>query len=483
MIPMDCVPRMRPDVFVVPSGQGTAYVRSSRGTDLIAAPGIAVWLDRLTPFLDGTHTVEQLLDGLDDTRRQVVLGVLERLDAHGLLEDRADQGPARRAAAYARLRVLVLGPAGPARALAAALRLTGTGPITVVGDPAAAETAAATADHDALLLLSEREDPLRVARLDELCRRDGLWFAPAVGGGDGWWIGPVLGPGPARAEGGWLGAWLRLHGTAPGPDAAPGPAREQAPEATAFAPEAAEVAASLLAHHFQQAFTTANPAADRLIRLDPAALTSSDHRYQAHPLALAAAPETEAQFRAKIEALRQGAAIGPEEFSRRAAGCVDPRSGLIAYLDEDGLPQFPRRACTALVRDPATAAAGHRVHGVAPDFTTARVRTARRALEVYSRLAADPRRYTPTPDGPAVWAWSPRSGEARLVPAAAVYARTRRVPRGLGSGPTFDEAVQAALGDLRGSTGSRSALVVPLDHDPAATRVLPYLVKAVNPDA
>ena len=507
MIPLDHAPRLRPDVFLVPSGRGTAYVRSSHGTDLIAAPGIAAWLDRLAPFLDGTRTVGQLIEGLDDTRRPVVLGVLDRLDAHGLLQDAADPGPAERASAYSALRVLLLAPPSCGPALADALRLTGTGPTTVVTDPAEAEAAAGSGRYDALLLLAAAADPGRVSRLDELCRRHGLWFATAVGDAEAWWIGPVLAPGPTRAEGGWLGAWLRLHGTAPAaatvpvpaPRAADCPAPREIPDppegsrtpdgvaaAAGFDPaDSVEVAASLLAHHFHQALT-ADPRtaeADRLVRLDPAALTTSRHRYRPHPAALAAAPETEAEFRAKIEALRAGPVVGLEEFSQRAADNVDPRAGLIADLDEGGLPQFPRRASTALLRDPAAAGTEHRVYGVGPDFTSARVRTARRALEVYGRLAADPRRYTPTPAGPAVWAWSPETGAVRLVPAAAVYGRGRPAPRGLGSGATLAEAVAAARRDLRGAAEGRTAnhttLIVPLDHDPAATRILPYLVRAV----
>ncbi|MBC3841186.1 hypothetical protein GXW82_15435 [Streptacidiphilus sp. 4-A2] len=483
MISPDSAPRLRPDVFLVPSGRGTAYVRSSRGTDLIAAPGIALWLDRITPFLDGTHTVGQLLGGLDDTRRALVLGVLERLDAHDLLEDLADPGPARRASAYPRLRVLVLGAPPEGNALAGALRLTDTGPVTVTADPAEARAAASGGACDALLLLAPRADPHQIARLDQHCRRSGTWFAAAVGGSDGWWIGPVLRPGPGRAPGGWLGAWLRLHGSEPAPGHSGGAGAGAGGDVTG---ESTEVAAALLAHHFQRVFASPEPApasapgADELIRLDPLTLTTGTHRYQPHPTALAAAPEREAGFLAKLEALRGGPVIGAEEFSRRAAGCIDPRAGLIAALDEEALPQFPRRAAVAQVRDPATAGALHRVHGTGPDFTAARVRTARRALEVYSLLAADPRRFTATPTGPAVWAFSPEDGTARLVPATAVYGRGPRPPRGLGSGTTFAEAVDAARGDLRAGSRRRSTLVVPLDHDPAATRVLPYLLKAVD---
>ena len=487
MISMDSALRLRPDVFVVPSGRGTAYVRSSTGTDLIAAPGIAAWLERLAPFLDGSHTAEQLLGGLDEARRATVLGVLERLVAHGLVEDLADPGPAQRAADYARLRVLVVAPAPAAAALAAALRLTGAetpARVTDLADPAEAEAAVDSGRYDALLLAAGGEQ-LQLSRLDERCRRKGMWFAAAVRDADAWWIGPMLAPGPDRTGGGWLGAWLRLHGSAPGADSA------------AFAPEGFEgfegfeVAAPLLVHHFHRAFTAGTPTgADELIRLDPVALTTSGHRYRPHPAALPAAPESEAEFLAKIASLRAGAAVDPEELSRRAAACIDARSGLIAALDEEGLPQFPRRAATALVRDPLTGEAGHRVHGVGPDFTAARLRTARRALEVYAQLAADPRRYTPTPAGPAVWAWSPEDGTARLVPAASVFGRGPRPPRGLGSGTTFDDAVRTARQNLRGGAtagatagAAAAALVVPLDHDPAATWVLPYLLKAVNPDA
>ncbi|GAB2725774.1 hypothetical protein [Kitasatospora kifunensis] len=497
MISPNSAPRLRPDVFLVPSGSGTAYVRSSQGTDLIATPGIAGWVERLTPFLDGTHTVAQLLDGLDDARRPLVLGVLQRLDSHGLLEDLADPGPARRAAAYPQLRVLILATSTTGRALDDALRLTGVRATKLVTDHAEARAAATADRHDALLLLTTGDDPPRVAELDERCREQGLWFAAAVSAPEAWWLGPILGPdpdpGPGRAEGGWLGAWLRVHGSSPA-DRAPSTAEATQATEAARAAQAAqtaqdgaegfEVAAALLAHHFQQAFLAQDPTTtNRLVRLDRTTLTTTHHRYQPHPTSRPAAPESEAEFLAKIEALHGGSAVGPEEFSRRAARCIDPRSGLIAELDEGGLPQFPRHASTALVRDPRTGRAEHRVHATGSDFAAARVRTARRALEHYAHLAADPRQFIPTPDGPAVWAWSPEQQTARLVPVAAVYERGERAVRGLGSGATFDEAVEAARRDLpahtRTRTRTRTVLIVPLDHDPATTEVLPYLVKAV----
>ncbi|MGC5341892.1 hypothetical protein ACPXCE_03205 [Streptomyces sp. DT24] len=472
MITYDSVPLLRPDVFLTPSGSGTVYVRSSRGTDLIAAPGIADWLDRLAPFLDGTRTVEQLLGGLDAPRRTVVLRILRLIDGHGLLADQAAPGPDPRAASYPRSRVLVLGAPAAADALTNALRLTGLPAVTPVADHAAARTAVAAGGHDALLLLAAGDDPRSLARLDEDCRARGLWFAAAVRDAESWWLGPALSPGPDRAVGGWLGAWLRVHGT------------QAVPRTPQCPSEAAEFAATLLAHRFQRAFLGSSTAAaaepEPLVRLDTATLTTTRHPYRPHPAALPAAPESAARFLARIASLRDGPAVGPEEFSRRAAGCIDQYGGLLADLDEGALPQFPRHASRALVRDPRTGRAEHQVHATGPDFTTARLRTARRALALYALLALDPRRFVPTPDGPALWAWSPEHGTAHLVPAASVRARGPRAPRGLGAGATFDEAVAAALRDRRGP--AHGALIVPLDHDPAATGILPYLLRTVRCD-
>ncbi|MFE2377010.1 hypothetical protein [Streptomyces sp. NPDC059398] len=472
MITSDSVPLLRPDVFLTPSGSGTVHVRSSHGTDLIAAPGIAGWLDRLTPFLDGTRTVEQLLDGLDGARRTTVLRVLQLIDRHGLLADRATPDTERRAAAYPRLRVLILCAPAAAGALTDALRLTGLSAVTPVADHAAARTAVAAGGHDALLLLAPGDDARSVARLDEECRAHGLWFAAAVRDAESWWLGETLSPGPHRAAGGWLGGWLRVHGTQPPPRVPP------------CHSDAAEFAAALLAHRFQRALlapsTSRAGEPEPLVRLDIATLTTTRHPYRPHPAALPAAPQSAAEFLAGIASLRDGPAVGPEEFSRRAAACVDPRGGLLAELDEGALPQFPRHASRALVRDPRTGLADHHVYATGRDFTTARLRTARRALARYALLALDPRRFVAASGGPSLWAWCPERGTAHLVPASAVRTQGPSAPRGLGSAATFDEAVAEALRDRRGP--AHGTLLVPLDHDPAATGILPCLLKAVRCD-
>ncbi|MBS2550965.1 hypothetical protein KGQ19_29240 [Catenulispora sp. NL8] len=481
MITLRSAPKLRDDVFVVPSGRQTAYIHSSRGIELIAEPGSYAWIERLTPFLNGASTVERLVTGLDDERRSAVLGVLARLDALGLIEDSADDGPARREQSFADADVLVLGAGQAADVLARHLNSVGVAKVAVSHDPDSVGHG-----HDAVVVLAGTGLPLPVtvlAGLDDRCRRNGVWFVPAAADDAACWIGPVLRPGATRLAGGWIGAWLRIHGQ-----------RGAAPARRPIEPVAVEIAAAQLVHRFRELATAEDDTRqDVLIRLDLNDLSTSRHSYRPHPAALPAAAQSESEFLASIAALRAAPAVDAQEFSRRAAQCIDERTGLIGSLDEEGLPQFPRRATTATVRDPRGAAPDdqpHRVYGVAPDFGTARILAARRALARYASLALDPRRFVPTGSGPAVWAWSPEREAATLVPASAVVPESvvvssaKAVPgsRGLGHGLEWDEAVDTALRSLRGVPRHR-ALIVPLDHDPAAVEALPYLVKAVVIDA
>ncbi|WP_194894579.1 hypothetical protein [Catenulispora pinisilvae] len=483
MITLRSAPKLRDDVFVVPSGQQTAYIHSSRGIELIAEPGFYTWIERLTPFLNGASTVERLVTGLDDERRSAVLGVLARLDALGLIEDLADDGPARREQSFADADVLVLGAGPAADALARHLGNAGVAKVATSQDPGSVDHG-----HDAVVVVAGTGLPLSVAALAELddrCRRNGVWFVPAAVDDAACWIGPVLRPGAARMAGGWIGAWLRIHGQ-----------HGAAPARRPVEPVTVEIAAAQLVHRFRELATAEDDARqDVLIRLDLTDLSTSRHGYRPHPAALPATAQSESEFLATIAALRAAPAVDAQEFSRRAARCIDEHTGLIGSLDEEGLPQFPRRATTATVRDPRGAAPGgaapgdrpHRVYGVAPDFGTARILAARRALARYASLALDPRRFVPTRSGPAVWAWSPEREVASLVPVSAVVPSAKADPGsrglGLGHGLEWDEAVDTALRSLRGAAPRQRALIVPLDHDPAAVEALPYLVKAVVIDA
>jgi hypothetical protein len=466
--------RLRDGVFMTPSGRQTAYIHSSQGIELIAEPGVYTWIERLTPFLDGAGTIERLLVGVDGERRSVVLGVLGRLDALGLLEDTADHEPARREQSFAAASVLVLGAGPAADALTRHLRAAGVNRVTSSQDPGSADLG-----YDAVVTLAGPGLPLSaaaLAELDERCRHRGIWFAPGAADDAACWIGPVLRPGAARVPGGWSGAWQRIHGHGSHGHGAVDAGRP-------LQPVALEIASAQLVHRFHELATADETARqDVLIRLDLHDLSTSRHHYRPHPATLPAAVQSESEFLAAIAALRTAPPVSAQDFSRRAAGCIDERTGLIGSLDEEGLPQFPRRATTATVRDPRRTGTidrpPHRVYGVAPDFETARMRTAQRALALYANLALDPRRFVPTQSGPALWAWSPEHETATLMPLASLTVHEAPAPRGLGYGLDWDEAVHNARRGLRAASRHR-ALIVPLDHDPAAVEALPHLVRAV----
>src|SRR5690349_449417 len=86
-------PRIRPDVFWVPTGAGGVYAVSSRGPTILAGTDVDRWLDRLAPFLDGTHTLAELAANLDPQRRAKVASVVGRLHRYGLVEDLARYEP------------------------------------------------------------------------------------------------------------------------------------------------------------------------------------------------------------------------------------------------------------------------------------------------------------------------------------------------------------------------------------------------------
>lgn len=415
MVTPQTLPRLRADVFTVPTGQDAAYVRSSRGVQLLAEPGIHSWIERLAPFLDGTRTVAQLLAQLPPQRHLLVTGVLDRLESLALLEDLADQRPAERQRAYTRLRVLAV--AGPAEgaALERALRRSGvTGAVTVLGPADVRLIAEQATTHDAVLHLARPGAVDLAHRLDELCGSGGQWFAQAAHHGDAAWLGPVRRPGEDPAGGGWAGAWLRVTGSRPAPTATTPTGTDPDPGA---APTA--VIAALLVHLLQQAYTATEPPAAEppapapreLLRLDLATLTTTRHRYHPHPAALPATAQTREQFRARISGLAQGPAMADETFSRLAIGCVDPRTGLLAEIDEGSLLQLPDCSTWATLRDPADGT-HHQVRGSGVDFAAARIAAARSALERYAARCLDPRRCLPGADGrPALWAWSPSAAK------------------------------------------------------------------------
>ena len=79
-------PRLLPDVRFLPSESGLS-VRSPGHEASLHAPGLYPWFERVCPFLDGEHSVVDLVEKLSPMAAQRVLGLVEFLLREGFARD------------------------------------------------------------------------------------------------------------------------------------------------------------------------------------------------------------------------------------------------------------------------------------------------------------------------------------------------------------------------------------------------------------
>ncbi len=196
-----------------------------------------------------------------------------------------------------------------------------------------------------------------------------------------------------------------------------------------------------------------------VLRVDAAGLSTSVHTFSAHPLALSATPRSAEQFREQIAQLEAGPEMSEADFSRASAALVDERIGILTSLGERDLEQVPLWVTQARTSDPVGLLAARGVsgvvHGAALDFTDARHRAARAALELYASAMLDSRLLHPAEEPRqggrgALWGWRLDGGGPRLVPLMAVFDATSidgasPLPAGVASANTWAAAVETGL--------------------------------------
>ena len=79
-------PRLLPDVRFLPSEAGVS-VRAPGHEATVDAPGLYPWFERVCPFLDGEHSVVDLVEKLSPLAAQRVLGLVEFLLREGFARD------------------------------------------------------------------------------------------------------------------------------------------------------------------------------------------------------------------------------------------------------------------------------------------------------------------------------------------------------------------------------------------------------------
>jgi hypothetical protein len=248
-------PRLLPDVRFLPAEAGLS-VRAPGHEATVHAPGLYPWFERVCPFLDGEHSVVDLVEKLSPMAAQRVLGLVEFLLREGFARDaqydvphtlgsstrslyaavieflaREADSPERRFQSYRECAPVVVGSGRLLTATALALLASGIEHVRthVVRADEWADTATdresltecakpllhrdLTAklafedgeptelpkDAGVLLYASDRPDPERAARMRDLAARMGVRYGEAILSGDEVEISQVAVPEKAQA--------------------------------------------------------------------------------------------------------------------------------------------------------------------------------------------------------------------------------------------------------------------------------------------
>jgi hypothetical protein len=257
-----------PDIHFLPTPDGLS-VRAPGHEAALNAPGLYPWFERVSPFLDGEHSVVELVEKLSPPAAQRVLGLVEFLLREGFARDaefdlphtlspaarslhagmieylaRLADSPERRFQSYRECAPVVVGSGRLLAATVLALLASGIEHlrVRVVSGEAGAEADTdravlaeslapllhrdpdvrlefaegepgdLPADAGALLYVSDRPDPARAARMCELADDKGLRYGSALPDGDRLVVDRVALPG---AAGGAAREGERVAGYAP----------------------------------------------------------------------------------------------------------------------------------------------------------------------------------------------------------------------------------------------------------------------------
>jgi hypothetical protein len=250
-------PRLLPDVRFLPSEEGLSVRAPGHEATVLQAPGLYQWFERVCPFLDGEHSVVDLVEKLSPMAAQRVLGLVEFLLREGFARDaqydvphtlshstrslhaavieflaREADSPERRFQSYRECSPVVVGSGSLLTATALALLASGVEQVRtyVVHADEWGETAtdreSLTAcakpllhrdltarlvfeegeprelpkDVGVLLYASDRPDRERAARMRNLAARMGVRYGEAILGGDEVVISQVAVPEKAQAQ-------------------------------------------------------------------------------------------------------------------------------------------------------------------------------------------------------------------------------------------------------------------------------------------
>ncbi len=444
-------PKLKGDTFYLPTGDGV-FLRNNQSSYKIKGQAMYRWIERLAPYLDGQHTLAELVDGLDEERQAMVTQLITTLQSNHFLKDVSQDLPhtlspleletyapeiafidsfrdsaALRFERFRTHQVLVIGSGLTLTATAHACLKSGLRQVAVMTmaecqtparrhqdelQPALyeiaipdwnneAEVRAALQPFDTILHVSDRPMLARAQMLNKYCITHGKTLFQALIVADHAWIGPLVRP---DSVGCWECAWRRLQGNRanmavefPAYAFQDQPAR---PLSRFIAPPTAALIANQLSFELLKYVTEAGPleTQQRLVEIDLETLYSQPHPFLPHPLCTAcqqAIPRTEAAFLAAVRQLEQGEPLEQDLFSKQVIPCFETRLGLFSALNEDDFTQLPLVACKAVVSNPMpqeNLRAPQALLGIGNNLSTARRHAALQACELYASSLVDRRR-------------------------------------------------------------------------------------------
>ncbi|HVG61332.1 MAG TPA: hypothetical protein VNA24_22420 [Hyalangium sp.] len=365
-------PKLRPDVYIAPADDG-AYVTVDGKRTHLKGKHLLVLLERLMPFLDGNHSLEDLTARLPADKRTFVLNLINLLVQVAALRDAAEdrqhrpdeatartyavslsyletlaEGANRRFLQVRNARVVLLGGGAAARILATALCEAGVSQGTAMlpeGDPHAPVLRAALAGHaqvdpQVAWELREFSGPLQgqvrdvlegctlaigVGTAEELtgiqahCLELGVPLLPVMQAQGFGTAGPLVRPGQAGCV---RCARSRIQ--------FPGPGEPSASQAWGFLGARAAVEA------FKLLAGLPSDCEQGIVRIENETLTDARYPLQAVgncPACARPVPRLELHLEPQE---RDGLAL-PEGIS----AWINPFSGLLASVDAEDWPQLP----------------------------------------------------------------------------------------------------------------------------------------------
>ncbi len=81
--------KLRDDAYYAPTGDGI-YILTNHGEVVMTGPSIFQWVDRLAPYLDGRHTLAELIAAMPADRRNMTERVVNALRERGVVVEAAE---------------------------------------------------------------------------------------------------------------------------------------------------------------------------------------------------------------------------------------------------------------------------------------------------------------------------------------------------------------------------------------------------------